>query len=150
MILSFSKILSKRQWRTIFQLKISQFHFKIFSVQTESFFNSTVYNIYKQTKNSRCPLSRTRTSNKISIKMDNSELDKAMDNHQVKTEERVMRVDGHILTEKKSTTFIEGFYSGRFHVVSKTIVEYVRSIENNFGAKRTIKVIEHSITGKRT
>ena len=85
--------------------------------------------------------------------MDKLELDKAVDNHQVKTEERVMRVDGHILTETKSTTFIEGFYSGRFGD-SKTVVKYVRSIENNFGAKRSVKVTEHfingHITGKRT
>ena len=78
--------------------------------------------------------------------------DKYTDDHEVKTEERQMRVEDHVLTDKKVTTFIEGHYSGRFSD-SKTIVEHTQIIENTLG-KRSVKVTEHFIngyiTGKRT
>ena len=61
-------------------------------------------------------------------------------------EEREFLVDGNILKETKSKTFIEGHYNGKFGD-STTIIEYTRSIENSFGAKRSVKITEKFING---
>lgn len=82
------------------------------------------------------------------MKMDN----KTIENHQIKTEEHLKRVDGHVLKEKMVTTSIEGRHSGMKDNYDATeIVEYSRSIENH--QNRRLVVTEHFkegfITGKR-
>ena len=83
------------------------------------------------------------------MKMEN----KTIENHQIKTEEHLMRVDGHVLKEKTVTTSIEGRHSGMEDNYDATeIVEYSRSIENHQN-RRVVSVKEHFkegfITGKR-
>ena len=83
------------------------------------------------------------------MKMEN----KTIENHQIKTEEHLMRVDGHVLKEKTVTTSIEGRHSGMEDNYDSTeIVEYSRSIENHQN-RRVVSVKEHFkegfITGKR-
>ena len=78
---------------------------------------------------------------------------KTIENHQIKTEEHFMRVDGHVLKEKTVTTSIEGRHSGMEDNYDATdIVEYSRSIENHQN-RRLVVVTEHFkegfITGKR-
>ena len=82
------------------------------------------------------------------MKMEN----KTIENHQIKTEEHLMRVDGHVLKEKTVTTFVEGRHSGMEDNYDATeIVEYSRCIENH--QNRRLVVTEHFkegvITGKR-
>ena len=82
------------------------------------------------------------------MKMEN----KTIENHQIKTEEHLKRVDGHVLKEKMVTTSIEGRHSGMEDNYDATeIVEYSRSIENH--QNRRLVVTEHFkegfITGKR-
>ena len=83
------------------------------------------------------------------MKMEN----KTIENHQTKTEEHLMRVDGHVLKEKTVTTSIEGRHSGMEDNYDATdIVEHSRSIENHQN-RRVVSVKEHFkegfITGKR-
>ena len=83
------------------------------------------------------------------MKMEN----KTIENHQIKTEEHLMRVDGHVLKEKTVTTSIEGRHSGMEDNYDATdIVEHSRSIENHQN-RRVVSVKEHFkegfITGKR-
>ena len=78
---------------------------------------------------------------------------KTIENHKIKTEEHQMRVDGHVLSEKTVTTFIEGRHSGMEDNYDATaIVEFSRSIENHQN-RRLVVVKEHFkegfITGKR-
>ena len=82
------------------------------------------------------------------MKMEN----KTIENHQIKTEEHLMRVDGHVLKEKTVTTSVEGRHSGMKDNYDATdIVEYSRSIHNH--QNRRVVVKEHFkegfITGKR-
>ena len=83
------------------------------------------------------------------MKMEN----KTIENHKIKTEEHLMRVDGHVLKEKTVTTFVEGRHSGMEDNYDATkIVEYSRSIDNHQN-RRLVAVKEHLkegfITGKR-
>ena len=67
---------------------------------------------------------------------------KIIENHTIMTEEHDMHVDGHILKEKKVTTFIEGRHSGMEGNWDATeIVKYFRSIEND--QNRCLEVTEH-------
>ena len=75
---------------------------------------------------------------------------KIIENHKIKTEEHDMLVDGHILKEKKVTTFIEGHHSGMEANWDATvegnwdateIVKYFRTIKND--QNRCLEVTKH-------
>ena len=75
---------------------------------------------------------------------------KIIENHKIKTEEHDMLVDGHILKEKKVTTFIEGHHSGmeanwdatvEGNWVATEIVKYFRTIKND--QNRCLEVNKH-------
>lgn len=83
------------------------------------------------------------------MKMEN----KKIENHKIETVEHDMHVDGHILKEKKVTTFIEGRHSGMEGNWDATeIVRYFRSIESS-KQNRCLEVTEHFregfITGRK-
>ena len=75
---------------------------------------------------------------------------KTIENHEVQTQIREMRVNGHVLKKRKVVTIIEGHYDP--YVEPTKIVEIEKSIEDvDSQNRRCLKTTEHfksdSITG---